>query len=211
MGKLTFDDYLNEMTVAKKGNMPVSKSERKSIFNDMKIEGLEAEWKLLGSIQKFEVYISKSTDIMDRHTYIIGKQDGEYFQIMGQIKLTREEQFEKKSNIDKIYKLPVHNIDSVIVDNTFRRRGIATAFYSFLLAKMKYILMGDEEQYDGARRLWADLSKQSSLKLSIYDYNTGDKLKDDYEIKLDDEFFDPELYSWDKSKAHVRPILTIKK
>lgn len=50
------------------------------------------------------------------------------------------------------------NIDGVFTDEdrAFRSKGISTFMYQYLVNKMHFTILGDLEQFFGARKLWVD-------------------------------------------------------
>lgn len=123
-------------------------------------------------------------------------------------------QVSSKSNIMK-YK-NVINIDGVFTaeDIEFRRKGIATFMYIYLVNQMKYTILGDLEQYTGARRLWTGLSRIKSMKVDIIDLSTSKIIIEDAILvhgELEEEY-DKRLWDSEESESYIaknyRCILT---
>lgn len=94
----------------------------------------------------------------------------------------------------------------------FSRQGFATDVYRYLTLELGYSILGDKEQYLGARKLWTRLSKDDDLKVDIVNIATGEILFSDYEIKHGkaDDSFDPNVWTTDDSTHHIRTLLTSK-
>lgn len=63
----------------------------------------------------------------------------------------------------------------VRVLSEFRGNRIAAEMYRALVKVQNLNINSDTEQYFGARKLWARLSRQPDLKVTIFDTLTGDK------------------------------------
>ena len=99
---------------------------------------------------------------------------------------------------------------AVIDNDNFNRTGIAYEMYQYFVKALKYTLVGDAEQYFGARKLWAKLSKNIDLKVDIYDIKENELIYKDVILhhgKYDSDF-DERLWSYSKDKHNVRSILT---
>jgi hypothetical protein len=81
--------------------------------------------------------------------------------------------------------------------------------YTYLVKNEKMIILGDEIQYFGARRLWAKLSKKLDLTVDIVDVSKGIYLERDVLIHhgLEDWEFDSRVWDYTTSKKHIRLIL----
>ena len=69
----------------------------------------------------------------------------------------------------------VINIDGVFTDEdiSFARKGISTYMYQYLVNELHYTILGDMEQYFGARKLWVGLSKIHSMQVDVIDISTN--------------------------------------
>ena len=128
---------------------------------------MNSKWELCGDVKvKSEIlslYKIKSTGLV----YVVGKwtdiTDDEgstkVFLRVAEIKLRKE------SNCSVVY----HAVDLVRVSEEYRGSGIASGLYSALVGMEKIRLLSDSEQYFGARKLWAKLSKKPDLIVDILD------------------------------------------
>lgn len=96
----------------------------------------------------------------------------------------------------------------------YSRLGIAIKFYKYL-SNQGISLLGDGEQYLGARRLWSKLSKQLNYQVDIVNIKTKEILISDTEIYhgYTDEEFDKRVWSFDNEviRDEVRILLRSKK
>ena len=110
----------------------------------------------------------------------------------------------------------VINIDGVFTDEdiSFARKGISTYMYQYLVNEMHYTILGDMEQYFGARKLWVGLSKIHSMQVDVIDISTNDVIiKDAILVHGEkDEEFDKRLWDTEESDSYIaksyRCILT---
>lgn len=51
------------------------------------------------------------------------------------------------------------NVNGAAVLKNYTGKGISTIIYKYMVNKLDYNILGDEQQYFGARKLWARLSK----------------------------------------------------
>lgn len=109
----------------------------------------------------------------------------------------------------KIYP-DLKSVSLVNVKETFRGHGIAKALYQWLVTRQGFTILGDTQQYFGARRLWANLSKISTLRVDVIDAQRGIILEKGRIIdhgKMDHEF-DPSIWSYGSDMTHIRLVLT---
>ena len=95
------------------------------------------------------------------------------------------------------------------VGTTLKRAGISTYMYKYFVKKLKYTIIGDTEQYFGARRLWSRLSKEIDVIVDIYDFK-NDKVLEKNVILHHGNYnndFDEKLWSYSKDKHFTRSIL----
>ena len=81
--------------------------------------------------------------------------------------------------------------------------------YKYFVKEKNYTIVGDSEQYYGARMLWAKLSKNLDLKVDIYNIKKNELLFTDVILhhgKYDSDF-DERLWSYSKDKHNIRSIL----
>ena len=129
----------------------------------------------------------------------------EKFEIDFEIKLTEHKSIAHSFQLKK----KLMNVDGVMVAKTRQARGIATAMYKFLVKEEGYIILGDEMQYFGARKLWARLSKNLDVVVDIIDIDTDKYLEKDVTLKhgSEDWDFDNRVWSYDIDKKHIRLFL----
>lgn len=99
---------------------------------------------------------------------------------------------------------------AVIDDEDYQKSGISYFMYQYFVKTLKYTLVGDAEQYFGARKLWVKLSKNIDLKVDIYDIQDNILIYKDVILhhgKYDSDF-DERLWSYSKDKHYVRSVLT---
>lgn len=61
------------------------------------------------------------------------------------------------------------NVDGVKVKETSQGSGIALMTYKSIIKKQNIIIIGDEVQFFGARRLWSKLSREVDVRVDIID------------------------------------------
>jgi hypothetical protein len=99
---------------------------------------------------------------------------------------------------------------SVTDDETYQKSGISTTMYKFFVKNKKLTIVGDAEQYFGARKLWAKLSNSIDVKVDIYDIQKQELICSNVILhhgNYNDDF-DKRLWSYSKSKLNLRSILT---
>lgn len=154
----------------------------------------------------YELLIMKMNN---KESYMIGNwiitPDGLKFTVLLNIDLSIRDDIKAKFN----FKKQVLNVDGVMVHESHRGTGIAKYFYAYLIKRLDKIIIGDEYQYFGARKLWARLSKLSNVTVDIINVETNKYIKKNVEILHGDEDheFDDEIYSYDNSKKDIRLIL----
>lgn len=74
---------------------------------------------------------------------------------------------------------------------------------------MKFNIIGDSEQYFGARRLWAKLSKEVDVIVDIYDLKSDSIIEENVILHHGyyNSDFDKRLWSFSKDKHFVGSIL----
>lgn len=215
---------INEMAIAQKGNLKdyseflttykpnVVNDLMKLIDNNIKIDKLPN--------YKLELYqfinrkISEPDFILGFWTTEqvdtkIGIENKKVFRAIWAIQVTRKEISMKQ------YK-NVINIDGVFTDEdrAFRSKGISTFMYQYLVNKLYFTILGDLEQYFGARKLWVGLSKVKSMQVDVIDL-TKNKIIIEGAILIHgekDEDFDKRIWDSEESSSYIaknyRCILT---
>ena len=102
----------------------------------------------------------------------------------------------------------LHNVNSVAVKEIARGFGIAKQMYVWLV-KNKILILGDQEQYFGARKLWANLSRMTDVVVDIIDFDS--EIVIDRNVTLHhgqfDADFDRRAWSYGEDKKHIRLVL----
>lgn len=110
----------------------------------------------------------------------------------------------------------VINIDGVFTDEdrAFRSKGISTFMYQYLVNKLHFTILGDLEQYFGARKLWTGLSKIKSMQVDVIDLKENKIIIENAILvhgEKDDEF-DRRIWDTEESDSYIaknfRCILT---
>ena len=221
---ITLKEYnLQDMAIAQKGNLKdygnfISTYKEGSvneymmlIDNNIKIEKL--------SKYKLELYKINNRKL-NQPDYLLGfwtqeeietKLGIEYkvvFQSIFAIQVSKHKDFLNYKNII--------NIDGVFTaeDIEFRRKGISTFMYQYLVNTLKYTILGDLEQFFGARKLWVGLSKIKSMQVDVIDLNKNKMIIEDAILVHGekDEEFDRRIWDSESSESYIsknyRCILT---
>lgn len=206
------NDDLTEQAQAKKGNWKngvefvrnFSEDAMHDLYNfidDLYIPKLQSEIKIYKNkhnesyvcgIYGEESHKYKTGDVMEKHFYAI-------------FSISLE-----KINLHQYKNSFVVKGVAVIDNDNYSRAGIAYEIYQYFVKKMKYTLVGDSEQYFGARKLWVKLSKNIDLKVDIYDIKSNELVYKDVILhhgKYDSDF-DERIWSYSKDKHNLRSILT---
>ena len=201
-----FRDYLNmlsEMSIAGYGDWEPSAE----MLVTMSVFVLHKKWAFVNKIKiktlEYSIYKLKDEYIMGN---IITSSTGEQqFEIDLKIKLMEHKSTANDLNIHK----RLMNVDGVKVNESVQGLGLATAMYSYLVKHEKMVILGDEIQYFGARRLWAKLSMKLDLTVDIVDVSKGIYLERDVLIHhgLEDWEFDDRVWDYTTSKKDIRLIL----
>lgn len=110
----------------------------------------------------------------------------------------------------------VINIDGVFTDEdrAFRSKGISTFMYQYLVNKLHFTILGDLEQFFGARKLWTGLSKIKSMQVDVIDLSKNEIVIENAILihGEKDEEFDKRIWDTEESKSYIsknfRCILT---
>ena len=139
----------------------------------------------------------------------IGVEKKDVFQAIWAIQVAKRELSLKQ------YK-NVINIDGVFTaeDIEFRRKGISTFMYQYLVNKLHFTVLGDLEQFFGARKLWTGLSKIKSMQVDVIDLKENKVIIENAILvhgEKDNEF-DRRIWDTEESESYVsknfRCILT---
>ena len=201
-----FRDHLNmvsEMSIAGYGDWEPSAE----MLVTMSIFVLNKKWTFVNKIKiktlEYSIYKLKDEFIMGN---IITSSTGEQqFEIDLKIKLMEHKSTANDLNIHK----RLMNVDGVKVNESVQGLGLATAMYTYLVKNEKMVILGDEIQYFGARRLWSKLSMKLDLTVDIVDVSKGIYLERDVLIHhgLEDWEFDDRIWDYTTSKKNIRLIL----
>ena len=166
---------------------------------------LEKEWNYIEDIESMKLYKHKSSNawILGNIKNIDG-EDKPRFGISFRIDFSNQKNIGYKFGLKKLY-----NVDEVGVSKDKRGFGLATKMYSYFIKKQGYNIIGDEQQFFGARRLWSKLSRITNLVVDIVDIKNEIILEKNAKIyhgDLDEEF-DKRVWSYDIDKKDIRLIL----
>ncbi len=101
------------------------------------------------------------------------------------------------------------NVDGVMVSDSYQGYGIAALTYSSIVKNQDVVIISDEVQFFGARKLWSRLSKKKDLIVDIIDIDSETYVEKDARIYqgMEDSDFDKRVWSYDFDKKHIRLIL----
>lgn len=197
------DEIIREMAIAGKGDWNPSNE----MIAALSVFILEKNWNYVDELvinsTTYRIYKQKNVYIAG---YFIENQNSETkFEIDFEIKLSEDIDIKHDFRIRN----KVMNVDNVRVKETARGYGIATALYKFLVKKEEYVILGDEVQFFGARRLWSKLSREIDVRVDIIDLYTETYLEKDVILKhgTNDWDFDKRVWSYDYDKKYIRLIL----
>ena len=99
------------------------------------------------------------------------------------------------------------NRDKLVFATVFSIRMSATRSHGF--KDKGVMILGDREQYFGARRLWAALSRDTDIIVDVVDYRNLTVIARDVRLHQGryDEDFDKAIWSYDDSRKHIRLVL----
>jgi hypothetical protein len=207
----TFTQLINEQAQAKKGNWSGSQDMLGDLSYDSS-EEMSVDYKLIDNIKIDNdlYYLFKNKNNKKQDHYILGFFDVKseknklgntqktYFKISFAIA------FSKYSS--KVYG-NLHNVDGVAV--SLFRKGLGSFMYKYFVKQLKYTILGDAEQYFGARVLWAKLSKELDLQVDLYNTKTDSVIEENVILhhgKYNNDF-DARLWSFSKDKHNIRSVL----
>lgn len=78
---------------------------------------------------------------------------------------------------------PFRIVRGVETLTSFRGKGLGKKLYMVLVDDLKWTLMGDQEQYAGARNLWTSLSNNPGFKVDIVELATGKVIAKDVNLQ----------------------------
>jgi len=197
------EELLKEMSIAGYGDWNPSKE---MVGTRSKLV-IDKHWKQVGELKvssrEYLVYHLENTYLLGN--FMTSSEGDEKLEVDFEIRLNEHKSVANAFKLNK----KLMNVDGVMVAKTRQGDGIATAMYKFLVKKEGYIILGDEIQYFGARKLWARLSKSLDVKVDIIDINANKYLEKDVTLKhgSEDWDFDNRVWSYGIDKKHIRLLL----
>lgn len=210
------DDDLSEQAIARKGNwdngvnyirnLPEDEIDRKyDIIHKFKLSTLPGINLELMNKRHTAEYIVGYRDIETIETKS-GSEEKERFKIIFMIQFSNKKSLAFKTGSKKLM-----NVDGVASsdEGEFRRSGIAVYVYKYFVKEKGWHILGDKEQFYGARKLWSRLSKELDVKVDIINTETNEIEFEDIILHHGkyDEDFDARLWSYEGNKEHLRSVL----
>lgn len=209
----TFEQFL-EQAKASEGDLEDyradvdDKDEKEKIYQSIRTTSkipFEKNWSEYGQIAdnnniKYSVYRSGDSYCVATKSK---KDDKEYYLSILDIQLEEENNIGIKFNLKNPYK-----VKEIIVIPKYRGAGLSSSLYK-LFIKKGINLIGDSEQFFGARKLWAKLSKEHDVFVDIIDIKDGSYIEKNSIInhgELDGDF-DKRVWTRDDSKWNIRLLL----
>ena len=197
----TFKEYqqqvIDEMSIAMKGDIPIL---------HMSIQKLKGSYTFVAETttdegEKLKIYSYNGKKPHFKIGERVIKNGEEKFAVLMEIDLTSIPNMLGYTNI--------FNVDSVTVATIRQGFGIARTIYLYFVKKLKYNLMGDEEQYFGSRKLWKKLSQHEDAIVDIIDIYNNRIIEKNVTLHhgSEDWDFDNRVWSYDTDKRHIRLIL----
>ena len=87
---------------------------------------------------------------------------------------------------------PFRIVKGVETLRSYRGKGIGKKLYSILVDDFKWVLMGDDEQYEGARNLWVSLSNNPGFNVDVVELATGKIIAKNVNLK---DALDPRIWT----------------
>jgi len=135
----------------------------------------------------------------------LGPETKPLFEVIFSISLKRYKAVEKKLGYKNLI-----NVEGVAVLENYTHKEISSIIYKYLVNEKKYTILGDKEQYFGARKLWARLSKELDVEVDIIDIEKKTIVHQNIILHHGnyDEDFDNSLWSYTEEKKNLRSVLT---
>lgn len=217
------NERLDEMAIAQRGNLKdygnfISTYKRGSVEDYMTLIDKNIKIDKLSGY-KLELYQIKNRK-MNQPDYLLGFWTTE--EVDTKVGVEQKDVFRAifalqiANKPDILHYKNVINIDGVFTaeDIEFRRKGISTFMYQYLVNKLHFTILGDLEQYFGARKLWTGLSKIKSMQVDVIDLKENKIIIEDAILihgEKDDEF-DKRIWDTEESDSYIaenfRCILT---
>jgi hypothetical protein len=199
----SLEEVLQEMSVAGYGDWTPSKEMIGTITKFV----LNKKWIYLDELNvkgtNYKVYKQQTTYILGR--MIHSSEGKEEFEVDFEIQLTEQKSIANSFKFNK----PLMNVDGVRVKETKQGYGLATIMYRFLVKNEGFIILGDEIQYFGARKLWSKLSNYVDIIVDIIDISKDVVIETNVKVKHGDldHQFDERIWDYSCSKKDIRLVL----
>lgn len=101
----------------------------------------------------------------------------------------------------------LYNVDGVGVKT--KGIGFSKLMYKYFAKEKGITILGDSEQYFGARKLWSRLSKELDVVVDLYNTNADFVIEENVVLHHGNynNDFDERLWSFSKDKNNIRSIL----
>lgn len=203
----TFFKHLKEQVQAKKGDWVGSVE----MLNHISELVINIQYKNIDKIKfkNVEYTLLENNDI--KYNYILGNYEN--IEVDTKQGIVSKKVFQPVFAItfqhfktSKIYG-KLYNVSGVGV--LYKGSGLSTFMYKYFIKKMKYTILGDSEQYFGARKLWSVLSKEVDVQVDLYNIQTDNIIEENVTLYHGDynNEFDKRLWSYSKEKHYIRSIL----
>lgn len=194
------DDDLSDQAIAMKGDW-----DAKDDLGSKSLLMLNKEWTYITDLKNMKLYKHNSANawILGNIKTIDGEEK-QRFSVTFRIDFSNRKNIGFKFDLKKLF-----NVDEVGVSKDRRGDGLSTFMYRYFVKEQGYNIIGDEQQFFGARKLWSKLSKQVDITVDIIDIKNEKFLEKDTVIHhrdLDHEF-DTRVWSYGIDKKDIRLIL----
>jgi hypothetical protein len=196
---------LTEMSIARYGEWNTQLA-----YSDITMGVMKSKYTFVGTVNTTDSVMERY-QLNNSYEFVVGffaedidknyKTIKDKFKVSGEISLEKMPNFEHYSNILSVKAVKV-------VDNQYGR-GIASGSYMSLI-DAGYTLMGGEEQYYGARKLWKMFSNLEEYQVDIVDIATNTILETNVKLHHGEEDydFDQRVWAYTPEKKDIRLILT---
>lgn len=195
-----FIEFLNESPVAVIDDWDGFKTK------DLRIgkKGIELDWELEDDVtdtfgHKLHIYSCDKKYILGAWGYEDDERRKEVFIVMVQLQISPRNDLK---NIGYVKPIQTSRVET---SKGFKDKGLARLLYSWFLYN-KYTLISDMIQFNGARKLWDSLSRETGFNADVIDDQERKILKQNVRINSGNEDwdFDSELWSYDFDKSNIR-------
>jgi hypothetical protein len=172
---------------------------------------IKNNWTKVGDIKdryktSYDVYKLNNSNVYGIVSEEVEDDDTTRFIFVTEVELSSEKVIGQKLKMDDLYR-----VSEIITMPGNRGDGLGLNLYKFFVKTLKMNILGDSEQYFGARKLWSRLSKENDIIVDIVDISSGEFTEKDTIIhhgELDDEF-DKKIWrsEGDISTHHIRLLL----